>query len=192
MRDGLQMAVDGITEYLDSKTPYEKTVKHDPKDFDKLFWETKQGKKGPFERTSKKANNGNDIFQALQTILKKHGGFLQLGSYKYWFDNQDDKQNIIDRRKKGVETTKKVSEEPQGPIPLTQKASSSKIDDVKALFSKDLEDMLTFEETGEFIVIKPRQYLGSDDFTKIAAVIRGISGEYVSAGKQSHFRVPVK
>lgn len=64
------------------------------------------------------------------------------------------------------------------------------VEDVKMLFSKDLEDMLSFEEKGEFIVVKPRQYLGSDNFGKIASIIRGVGGEYISAGKQSHFRVP--
>ena len=64
------------------------------------------------------------------------------------------------------------------------------VEDVKMLFSKDLEDMLAFEEKGEFIVVKPRQYLGSDNFGKIASIIRGVGGEYISAGKQSHFQVP--
>jgi len=62
--------------------------------------------------------------------------------------------------------------------------------DVRTLFSKELEDMLVFEEMGKFIVIKPRQYLGSENFAKVASIIRGVGGEYISAGKESHFRVP--
>ena len=73
---------------------------------------------------------------------------------------------------------------PAGPV------GTRGVEDVKMLFSKDMEDMLSFEEKGEFIVVKPRQYLGSDNFGKIASIIRGVGGEYVSAGKQSHFRVP--
>ena len=64
------------------------------------------------------------------------------------------------------------------------------IEDVRVLFPSDLEGMLTFEESGNYIVIKPRRFLGSDNFAKIASIVRGAGGEYVSAGKQSHFKVP--
>lgn len=64
------------------------------------------------------------------------------------------------------------------------------VKDVRTLFPKELEDMLNFEETGKYIIVKPRQYLGSDNFAKIASIIRGTGGEYISAGKESHFRVP--
>jgi len=64
------------------------------------------------------------------------------------------------------------------------------IEDIRVLFSSDLEEMLTFEETGEYIVIKPRRFLGSDNFAKIASIVRSAGGEYISAGKGSHFRVP--
>ncbi|NIV44534.1 hypothetical protein GWN49_06630 [Candidatus Bathyarchaeota archaeon] len=47
-----------------------------------------------------------------------------------------------------------------------------------------------FEEKKEYVSIKPRQYLGSDNFAKIASIIRDEGGEYISAGKESHFRVP--
>jgi len=64
------------------------------------------------------------------------------------------------------------------------------IEDVRVLFPSDLEEMLTFEESGNYIVIRPRRFLGSDNFAKIASIIRGAGGEYISAGKQSHFKVP--
>ena len=73
-------------------------IKYDPKDFDKLFWERKQGTKGIYEQTSKKATNNSDLFQALQKILKEHGGFVQLGDYRFWFHQQD--EDVVDRRKK--------------------------------------------------------------------------------------------
>jgi hypothetical protein len=59
-------------------------------------------------------------------------------------------------------------------------------------FPEDLEARLSFVEKGEFIVIKPKSFLGSDNFAKIALTIRGMGGEYISAGKDSHFRVPKK
>jgi len=78
---------------------------------------------------------------------------------------------------------------PSAPAP-TAAARMKSIVDIKTLFTKDLEDMLFFEETGKYIVIKPRQYLGSENFAKIASVVRSAGGEYISAGKESHFRVP--
>lgn len=88
-----------------------------------------------------------------------------------------------------VPSAPEVPAAPATPTP-TDAAVTRGVEDVKMLFSKDLEDMLSFEEKGEFIVVKPRQYLGSDNFSKIASIIRGAGGEYISAGKQSHFRVP--
>ena len=64
------------------------------------------------------------------------------------------------------------------------------VEDVRGSFSSDLEEMLIFEEAGDFIVIKTRRFLGSDNFAKIASIVRSLGGEYISAGKDSHFKVP--
>ena len=58
------------------------------------------------------------------------------------------------------------------------------------MFTKELEELLDFEEKEDYIRVKPRKYLGSDNFAKIASTIRGAGGEYISAGKESHFRIP--
>lgn len=73
------------------------------------------------------------------------------------------------------------------PVPTYRKRG---IDDVKMMFPQELEGLLTFTEKEEYIIIKPRQYLGSENFAKIASIIRGAGGEYISAGKESHFRIP--
>lgn len=81
---------------------------------------------------------------------------------------------------------------PAAPTPATPEAYGKKtsIDDIRMMFPEDLENLLSFEEKQDYIMIKPRQFLGSDNFAKIASIIRGIGGDYVSAGKGSHFRVP--
>jgi len=76
------------------------------------------------------------------------------------------------------------------PTVAPKKEKMRTIDDIKTLFPKDLEEMLMFEEKEEDIIVKPRQYLGSENFAKIASIIRDAGGEYISAGKESHFRVP--
>ncbi len=63
------------------------------------------------------------------------------------------------------------------------------VEEVRGLFPEELGQMLTFEEERGYIIIKPRQYLGSENFAKIASIVRGSGGEYISAGKESHFRV---
>jgi hypothetical protein len=64
------------------------------------------------------------------------------------------------------------------------------LDDIRMSFPEELEARLAFEERGEYIIIKPKQFLGSENFAKIASAVRGMGGEYISAGKDSHFRVP--
>lgn len=58
------------------------------------------------------------------------------------------------------------------------------------MFPTELEDMLNFTETPQYIIIKPRRFLGSDNFAKIASIVRTNGGEYISAGKESHFKIP--
>jgi hypothetical protein len=85
---------------------------------------------------------------------------------------------------------KKVSGESVIPV-LSSSHSDKKLDinDVKASFSPELEGMLLYEETGKYIVVKPRRFLGSDNFAKIASIVRDLGGEYISEGKNSHFKI---
>jgi hypothetical protein len=66
------------------------------------------------------------------------------------------------------------------------------LDDVRMSFPEELEAKLGFEDKENYITIKPKQFLGSDNFAKIASTSRGMGGEYISAGKDSHFRIPKK
>jgi hypothetical protein len=63
------------------------------------------------------------------------------------------------------------------------------LEDIRMSFPADLEDLLNFEDKTDYFVIKPRQFLGSENFAKIASTVRNLGGEYISAGKDSHFRV---
>jgi hypothetical protein len=89
-----------------------------------------------------------------------------------------------------AKSLKEVEVPPPAPAPPSLEVKKRSTDDVRTLFPKDLEDMLLFEEKEEYIVIKPRQYLGSENFAKIASIVRDQGGEYISAGKESHFRIP--
>jgi hypothetical protein len=81
---------------------------------------------------------------------------------------------------------------PVAPAPAMGGTKLRSLDDIRMSFPEELEARLGFEDKGEYITIKPKQFLGSDNFAKIASAVRGMGGEYISAGKDSHFRVPKK
>lgn len=79
------------------------------------------------------------------------------------------------------------------PPPVARETSKQRsLDDIRMSFPEELEARLIFDEKGDYIIIKPKQFLGSENFAKIASAVRGMGGEYISAGKDSHFRVPKK
>ena len=86
---------------------------------------------------------------------------------------------------------KAVSEPTAAPAASVKPSEKKRgINDVKQAFSSELAGMLIFEESGTFIIVKPRRFLGSDNFARIASIVRDLGGEYISAGRNSHFKVP--
>lgn len=144
-------------------------------DAEKVAWTKAEGSKGSYERAE---TQENPDYKALLADLKDHNGRMQIKGNFYWLF-QDDK--TIGRKPSTGLKKAKV------PPTTTQPLGISKIQE---LFPKDLEDMLLFEEKEEYIVVRPRQYLGSDNFVKIAKIVRDAKGKYVSAGSESHFKVP--
>jgi len=137
-------------------------------DPNKVKWEQAEGSKGSYERSE---DVNNKEFKEMVKDLAAHGGRMTHEGFFYWlFEN-------------GVTVGRKKRE---------PKAEVDVVAAIKAKFPEELKEILTFEAVGEYVVIKPRQYLGSETFAKIAAVVREAGGEYVSAGKESHFRVPRK
>ena len=80
----------------------------------------------------------------------------------------------------------------QPPAAPRETSKTRSLDDIRMSFPEELEARLSFDEKGDYIIIKPKQFLGSENFAKIASAVRGMGGEYISAGKDSHFRVPKK
>ena len=91
---------------------------------------------------------------------------------------------------KAVAVPQVTQQASQAPAQFSPETSAKKpLDDVRMAFPEDLERMLTFEDKGDYIMVKPKQFLGSENFAKIASAVRGMGGEYISAGRDSHFRV---
>jgi hypothetical protein len=94
---------------------------------------------------------------------------------------------------KSVVGSQVTKPELQTPIAVSHKIHENKsVENVRVAFPEDLEALLSFQEKDDYIMVKPRQFLGSENFAKIASAVRGMGGEYISAGKESHFRVPKK
>lgn len=64
------------------------------------------------------------------------------------------------------------------------------VDDVKNSLPDDIARLLTFEDTPQYVIARPKAFLGEETFYNVAKVFTEIGGEYVGGlGKQSHFRV---
>jgi hypothetical protein len=56
-----------------------------------------------------------------------------------------------------------------------------------------IKELVYLDEEGSandnlFFIIRPRQFLGSENFAKVANVMRSLGAQYQSAGKNSHFK----
>jgi len=106
-----------------------------------------------------------------------------------------DLREVADRLRAAVQPVAQPVAQPitQPAAQPTVQAQELSVEEVASAFPEDLRKLLSFEDKGEFIMIKPTSFLGSDNFAKIADVVRNrLGGEYVSAGRESHFRVPKK
>jgi hypothetical protein len=136
----------------------------------KIRWSQEEGAKGPFQ----KSQDVDSIdFKNLVKDLNAHQGSLYRDGCFFWL------------YKSGSTVGKKLKGKAKAPASQATQSIAEK-------FPEDLRGILSFEEKEDYIMIKPRQFLGSEDFAKIASVVRGIGGDYVSAGKGSHFRIAIK
>lgn len=140
----------------------------------KIKWEQAEGNSGPYERSE---DVNNTEFKGMLQDLAAHGGKITRNGYFYWiFKNGA----TVGRKKRGKQGSK---------------ASETKLEagfDPAEFFPEDLRSLLSFEKRADAYIIKPRQFLGSENFAKILAIVTECNGEYVSQGKQSHFKIPIK
>jgi len=63
------------------------------------------------------------------------------------------------------------------------------VEQVRMLFPEQYLRILKIYEDGDFVIVMPKSFIDPKDYSKIAAIVREVKGEYVSQGKQSHFRI---
>jgi hypothetical protein len=57
-------------------------------------------------------------------------------------------------------------------------------------FPEPYAEMVEVTDQGTYWKVRPRTFLQTSDFAEIARIVKEHNGEYVSAGKASHFRIP--
>jgi hypothetical protein len=93
-------------------------------------------------------------------------------------------RQVVELKQKQLGVQPKQEPKPQPPRALTAA-------DASQAFPEDLRKMLSFSEDGDCVLVKPLGFLGGGNFRKVANIVKGeLGGEYVSAGKDSHFRIP--
>jgi hypothetical protein len=137
---------------------------------EKIAWTKTEGSSGPYEK-SEDVNNPH--FKAMLTDLEAHKGKMTKGGFFIWvFEN-------------GSSVGRKRRETAEG-------EQTSAGESVSDLFPDDLRALLSFEMKDGAWIIKPKQFLGSENFAKIAELVKKNNGAYVSKGKDSHFRIVPK
>lgn len=81
---------------------------------------------------------------------------------------------------------------PQPQPTQTQSEVSPRVAEIKLRFG-ELAELLSFDDgsSAQYVIVRPKQFLGSENFAKIAGIVKNeLGGQYVSAGKGSHFLIP--
>lgn len=147
------------------------------------------------EVEAKTSPEGKTIFSYLERIATAVEGrtkamkSIATSLEKLAFDEKVNqvKENITN--KATTTKTQPTQPKPQKTEASKQSTESNAINIVKTAFTKELSDLLNFTEEDDYIILRTKKFLESDNFAKIAAVVREIGGEYISAGKNTHFRV---
>ena len=64
------------------------------------------------------------------------------------------------------------------------------VESVQGLFSEEQLGVLKVSDEGKFVKVTLLKYLVGDKFADIAGRVKDVWGDWVSQGKQSHFRIP--
>jgi len=67
--------------------------------------------------------------------------------------------------------------------------TTPRLEDIKKAFPNELLSKIEVEEREGMIIIKPKGFLGSKLFASLSEVCRQLGAEYISAGRDSHFRI---
>ena len=77
-------------------------------------------------------------------------------------------------------------------VPEQQTVSTDKIVKLKEKLGPELADMLEYDvsSSSNFIVVKPKKFLGTENFKIVCAKVKELGGDYIPAGKDSRWQLP--
>jgi len=75
-------------------------------------------------------------------------------------------------------------------VPTTTELRALSPTETLSLFPEELRTLLRVEDAGDRYIIKPTKWLGKERFNVVMAMVRQKNGEYIPAGKDSHFTIP--
>ena len=84
-----------------------------------------------------------------------------------------------------------VTPKSEPPLPQAKVIVPTHPDQVYAEFPPEVADKLNFKPDGDVMLIVPREFLGKELFADVSAIVKGMGGEYISAGRDSHFKVKI-
>jgi len=74
---------------------------------------------------------------------------------------------------------------------IQEEAGPLTLGKIQHMFPEELLGKLYFEDAGDSIVVRPREYLGTEMFRRIAKIACDqLGGTYISAGRNSRFIIP--
>ncbi len=138
------------------------------------------------ERIITVMNEGNKINKSIATSLEKLAFDAKVEKVKKSIEN---KVAIVEKKveKKTPEVKKpEVKKREVKQSPIKKATGSAGIFQTK--FPPELAKLLNFEDDGDYVKIIPKQFL-TDAFPKVAKIVRDLGGEYISCGKDSHFKI---
>jgi hypothetical protein len=130
-----------------------------------------------------------DHFKAKQLIKQIQEALLELNAI---VSQPPTEQNIPANMKAATKdqfNQPQTQQPPQQPNPSPNPQQIRTVEQARLLFPEELDAKLSFEDKDTYIEVKPKQFLGSNYFAEVAGIVRAAKGEYISAGRDSHFRV---
>ena len=109
---------------------------------------------------------------------------MEIEAYHKIYMSKNREENEVVEAKAGVADNVTILE-PQVQLPN----QTSRLQMVKNSFSDKLLGLLEITQETKYIKIKPIQYL-KEDFARVAGICRSLNSEYISAGKDTHWRIP--
>lgn len=92
----------------------------------------------------------------------------------------------------GINQSAKDTPQPQQPKPQAKPIGEPLAPFEAIKFEGALKDLVKIERKDSLAIVTPVKFMGSENFSKVNARVKEFNGGYISAGKNSHWEIPIK